>query len=84
MSVAYCIINFVWILGSNDYDIGPFIVEFNIGTTNASFSVAIQDNNQLELNKTFYLSINPSTLPSNIYVSDPGQVAVVILDDDCK
>ena len=52
--------------------------------TNASFHITIKDNNELEANKTFHLSINSSTLPSNIYVSDPDQVAVVIIDDDCK
>ena len=75
------------IIGVEDYDSGPFTVIFASGITNASFNVTIIDNNQLESNETFYLFINPSSLPTisvNITISDPSQATVTILDDDCK
>ena len=70
-------------LGDDDYNSGPYVVTFPAGATNASFNVTIFDNNHLENNEIIYFTINSSSLPDNI-VSDPSEVTMTILDDDCK
>ena len=38
----------------------------------------------LEGNENFMLTINSSSLPSDISVGDPGEATVIIVDNDCK
>ena len=38
----------------------------------------------LEYNENFNLAINSSSLPANIFVSNPDQATVTIVDDDGK
>ena len=71
-------------LDDNDYNPGPFMVNFDAGQTSTSFNVTIIDNNQLESSEIFSLTINSFSLPHNIHISNPDQVIVTILDDDCK
>ena len=53
--------------------------------TNASFDVAITDDNIVEVGEEdFELAINMSSLPSDVTVGIPGQVTVTIVDDDGK
>ena len=53
--------------------------------TNASFDVAITDDNIIEVGEEdFELAINMSSLPSDVTVGIPGQVTVTIVDDDGK
>ena len=52
--------------------------------TIASFNIAITDNNILEINETFELVINVSSLPSAVTVGIPAEVTVTIVDDDGK
>ena len=75
----------LYYIGGNDYTSGPFTVTFNAEITRASFSVSIIDDNVLEGNETFDLTIDPSSLANNkITVGDPGQVTVTIVDNDGK
>ena len=67
-----------------DYHSGPYNVTFPAGVTSVPFSVIINDDNILEGNEKFTLTINPSTLPSGVTVSDPSQATVNILNDDSK
>ena len=62
----------------------PFNVTFPAGDSCVQFDVPIKDS-MSEDNETnnFTLIINPSSLPSNIIVSDPSQ-ATVIIRDNCK
>ena len=71
-------------LGNDDYDFGPYTVNFTTGNTNASFHITINDDSLLESTKTFHLFVDSSTLPNNILISDPGQASVILLDDDSK
>lgn len=57
---------------------------FSAGVTIVSFDVLIHDDNTMEGNENFNLSINSSSLPDGVTVGDPGQVTVIILDDECK
>ena len=67
-----------------DYTSGPYTVMFPARQTTATFNVPINDDNILESNEHFILTISPSSLPSNVTVSDPGQATVTIVDDDGK
>ena len=52
--------------------------------TEVSFNVTIMDDNILESNETFQLSINSSSLPNRVTVDNPSVVTVTIVDNDCK
>ena len=52
--------------------------------TEVSFNVTIMDDNILESNETFQLSINSSSLPNRVTVDNPSVVTVTIVDNDRK
>ena len=65
-----------------DYGSGPYKVTFIAGTTEASFNVSLTDDFIFERNEKFMITIDPSSLPSNVTVGDPDQVTVTIVDND--
>ena len=67
-----------------DYDSGPYTITINAGQTTATFDVAINDDNILEGNENFMLTINSSSLPTGVTRGDLGQAAVTIMDNDRK
>ena len=67
-----------------DYNSGTFTVQFKAETTRTSFSVSIKEDNKFEGNENFTLSINSSSLPSRVAVTNPGQATVTIVDDESK
>ena len=67
-----------------DYTSGPYTVTFPAGQTTTTFDVPINDDNILEGNENFMLTISPSSLPINVVVGDPSQATVTILDNDRK
>ena len=67
-----------------DYGSGPYTVIFPAGTTRVPFNVSIIDNPMVGDKKYFMLDIDPSSLPTDVTVGDPGQVTVTITDDDSK
>ena len=67
-----------------DYTSGPYTVTFPAGQTNATFNVPINDDNILEGNENFMLTINSSLLPDDVLLGDPNQATVTIMDDDHK
>ena len=70
--------------GGTDYDSRPFHVIFPAGETLAVFNVLINDDNIVEGNENFNLSINSSSLPNEVTVGNPVQVVVTIVDDDSE
>lgn len=48
------------------------------------FSVVINDDNIVESNENFNLSISSSSLPTGIDFGNPREVTVTIVDDDGK
>ena len=68
--------------GGEDYTVGPFTVEFSTEVLRVPFNVSIINDNILEDNETFNLIINPSSLPSEVIVTDRSQAIVTIVDDD--
>ena len=67
-----------------DYYPGPYSVTIPAGETRASFDILIADDNLVERNKEFRLSINADTLPSGGVRIYPYTVSVIIENDDCK
>ena len=66
-----------------DYTSGPFSVTFRAGVMSVPFSISINDDNILEDDENFTLTIN-SSLPTGVMVGNPGQATVTIVDNDCK
>ena len=72
------------IIGGFDYISGPYIVRFPAGVTNVSFDVPIRDDNILESDEVFNLTIDPSSLRRRVTVSDPSQAVVTIIDNESE
>ena len=70
--------------GGMDYDSRPYNITFPAGTTSVPFNVSITDDNILEDNENFFLTVDLSSLPDNITASDPYQATVTIVDKDGK
>ena len=66
-----------------DYTSGPYTVTFPAGQTTATFDVPITDDDMLETDENFMLTIN-SSLSASVFVGNPGQTTVTIVDDECK
>ena len=77
------------ILGNNvDYDSGPYTVIISAETNTAAFNVSINDDDMLEMNETFELSIETTSLPEKVFSGAtsrfPSRTTVYILDDDLQ
>ena len=66
-----------------DYTSGPYSVTFPARVTSVPFSISINDDNILEENENFTLTINLS-LPTGVMVGNPGQATMTIVDNDRK
>ena len=49
-----------------------------------AFNVTIVEDNVLEHNESFSLSVDPLTLPNRVTIGSSGDIAVTILNDDGK
>ena len=81
MKYFVCIFNSI---GSNDYYPGPYNVTFHAGETIVLFNITITDDDMVEGNETFTLSIDTNALPSGVISISPYNVTAIIMDDDCK
>jgi len=70
--------------GGVDYNYGPYTVTFPAGVTSVPFDVAINDDNIMEGNEDFDLTIIRNTLPDGVTRSSPGIATVTIVDNDRK
>ena len=52
--------------------------------TRVSFDVYIMNDRVLEIDETFKLRINSSSLPNCVIVNSPNEVTVTIVDNDRK
>ena len=69
----------------NDYDTEPHSFTIPAGMTSVVFNATIiRDDNLLEQDEIFYLTIDSSSLPNDITAGSPFQATVTIIDDDCK
>ena len=69
-------------LGGVNYDAGPYNVMIPAGQTSGSLTLQLYDNNILETDKTFTLSIDTSSLPSTIIRGPNCTLRATVLDDD--
>ena len=76
---VYCVTG-----GGVDYASGPYTVIIPAGQISVSFDVPIVDDKILDGNKNFNLTINASSLPSRVTVTNPHQATVTIVDNDGK
>ena len=67
-----------------DYGSGPYTVTFPVGVTSVPFDVPINNDDIFEGNENFTLTIDPSSLPTDVSVGNPGSAVVTIIDDDRK
>jgi len=70
--------------GGVDYDSGPYAAKFLAGQVSTLFQIPINDDNTLEDNENFTLTIDISSLPNGVTVGDPVNTTVIIVDDDGK
>ena len=52
--------------------------------TSVPFKVSLNDDNILEENEIFVLTINQSSLPSGVTIGNPSITTVTIVDNDRK
>ena len=64
----------------DDYISGPYTVTFPAGVTIVPFDVLIYNDNILEENEKFSLTIVRSSLPDGVTRGDPGTATVTIVD----
>ena len=67
-----------------DYTSGPCTVTFPTGQTTATFNIPINDDNVLDNNEDFILTIDETSLPTGVTHGSPGKATVTIVDDDGK
>ena len=67
--------------GGVDYDSGPYIVIFPAGEISVYLDVPIHNDNILEDDKNFTLTIDPSSTPDGV---SGGPATVTIVDNDRK
>ena len=67
-----------------DYNSGPYTVQFDVGVTRVSFNILISNDNVLERDETFGLSVDALSLPNRVTTSTPDQATVIILANDSK
>ena len=71
-------------LKEQDFDLGPHTVTFPARTTIVYLSVSIRNDNIVEGDENFTLTIDPSSLPNDIFIDNYNETTVTIANDDCK
>jgi len=78
-----CDVEYYIIIGNGiDYNSGVYDVTFSAGVTSSQLNIAITDDNILEPDESFTITIDQSTLPNGVMVVDPSEATVTIVDDD--
>jgi len=67
-----------------DYNSGPYPVKFPAGVTSVILDVTITDDSILEGSENFMLTIDYSSLPTDVNCGVPGEATVTIVDNDGK
>ena len=58
------------------------MVTISAGEISVPFSIAITDDNIFEANESFSLTVDPSSLPSRVFVQPDCMLTITIDDDD--
>ena len=72
------------LIGDIDFESVPYNITFPAGVTNISFNIMIYDDDVLEGNENFTLTMNAESLPDGITIDDPNTVIMIIRNDDSK
>ena len=72
------------VIGDIDYKSGPYSVMFSNGSTIALFDVSITNDNILEVDEEFVLTIDQFSLLDNVKARDPTSSTVTIVDNEGK
>ena len=64
-----------------DYTSGPYTVTFPAGSTTATFNISINDDDIMEGDENFMLTINETSLPTNVTRGIFGEATVTIVND---
>ena len=72
------------VIGDIDYKSGPYSVMFSNGSTIALFDVSITNDNILEVDEEFILTIDQFSLLDNVKARDPTSSTVTIVDNEGK
>ena len=67
-----------------DYTSGPYTVTFSVRQTTATFDIPINNDNILEGDENFMLTINSSSLRDGITLGNFSEATVTIIDNDRK
>ena len=67
-----------------DYESRPYSLPFRQGISKFPFKVPIIDDDIYEDTESFKITIDPSSLPSDVIVEYPSEVTVFVIDDDGK
>jgi len=70
--------------GGVDYNYGPYTVTFLAGVTSVPFDITINDDNIMEANEDFVLTIIPNLLPDGVTCGFPAFATVTIVYNDRK
>ena len=71
--------------GNVDYRIFGTSVTFRAGSTRVQYSGSqVVDDGLVELDETFDLIIDDSSLPVDVSLGDPYQTRMIIVDDDSE
>lgn len=74
----------IFTIENEDYIHRTHNITFPAGMTSISFDVSIIDDNILEGNENFTLSIDLSSLPYGFIITNSTQATITIVDNDCK
>ena len=71
-------------IGGNDYGFGPYTVTFPAKEVRAVLNISIIDDKILEMNETFNLIVDESSLPNIEVLAFPpyDSASVIIVEDD--
>ena len=64
----------------DDYGSGSYQVTFTVGEIISSFDVPITDDNVVEDDETIDLTIQSTSLPNRVSVTNPLQATITIMD----
>ena len=66
--------------GMDDYGSGSYQVTFTAGEIISLFDVPITDDNVVEDDETIDLTIQSTSLPNRVSVTNPSQANIIIMD----
>ena len=67
-----------------DYEEGPYIVIIYEGQMSADYCINITNDEELEMDETFTITINRTAVDQGVTVMDPDLARITIMDDECK